>query len=257
MVLLGVRSENAQSPMERETFLTPVDWSGPWPIVNPGPHQGRVDLVFTPPAIEQGKPIPTEFKASFDETMLAKEWSLIRTPSTQWWDLKGKPGWLTIRLRPDQLSENTQPSFLGIRVTQPNCVAETRVDFQPADEQGCAGLAILRSSTSCFMLVVEKKGAGRMVSVYQGGELRASEPVSAKGPVDLAIALKNDQLAFSMKQGADSWKVLLSNLDASALSTDPGGKFRGSMVGIYASSRGKESQEKASFDYFNYSAQQP
>ena len=252
MVLLGVRGTSGKSPMERETFLTPVEWSGAWPVVNPGPHQGKVDLLFTPPGLARGKASPAGFLADFAEATLAHDWNCIRTPMSQWWDLLGKPGWLTLLLRPEQLTENGQPSFLGIRVTQPACRAETRVDFQPADAHGCAGLAILRAATSAFLLVVEKKGTDRVASVYQGNSWRASAPIPANAAVDLALELKNDRLTFSMKQGQGGWNVILADLDATALSTDQGGKFRGSMVGLYASSRGQASQAKAAFDFFAY-----
>lgn len=256
MVLLGVRDDKGKSPMGRETFLTPVDWSGPWPLVNPGSHSGRVDLLFTPPKLATSPVLPPGFKTDFKESVLSKQWNFIRTPRSDQWELKNRLGWLTLRLGPEQLTGDGQPGFLGIRVTQPSFRAETRVDFQPWDESGCAGLAILRSPTACFLLVIERKGEDRVASVYQGIDLRALMTIPGQGPIDLSMDLKNNLLTFSVREQSGEWKALLQELDASTLSTDEGGRFTGSMIGLYGSSRGKISEESSSFDFFDYSPDQ-
>ncbi len=253
MVLLGVRDGKGKSPMGRETFLAPVDWSGDWPVVNPGPHASLVDLNFTPPHSLTSEKVSRDFRTDFQEKNLSPEWSMIRTPVEPWWDFQTKPGWLSLKLRPEQLTELLQPSFLGLRVTDTSCQATTRVLLNPSDAGECAGLGILRSSGACWMLVVEKPMTGSEVSVYEGIRKLGSLAVKSDQPVDLRIRVAFPLLHFECREEGGDWKQILE-CEAPALASDQGGRFTGSFVGLYASSRGKPSDNHAAFDFFEYSA---
>ena len=72
-------------------------------------------------------------------------------------------------------------------------------------------------------------------------------------PVDLRIRVAFPMLHFECREEGGDWKQILE-CEAPALASDQGGRFTGSFVGLYASSRGKPSDNHAAFDFFEYSA---
>ena len=248
MTLLAVRSDNGRSPMGRETFLVPVDWSGTWPIVNPKGQTGRVYQEHARPNLPETLLSATPTKDEFSTDRLAPRWSMIRTPLDAWWDLRARPGWLRLNLRPEKLTELAQPTFLGSRLTAANSVATAKIDFNPTALE-CAGIAILRSRDACWLLVLEMKNGQRTASVYAQDTCAVSVPVSTAGPVELRIALANQELEFSVAEETGKFHAF-ARLPAGTLSTATGGRFTGTMVGPYASSRGQISKNHADFDWF-------
>jgi alpha-N-arabinofuranosidase len=255
MVLLGVRGEDKWSVMGRETFLAPVDWSGIWPVVNPS-HPGRVDFQVELP--HSGPPSGMRekqgFRDDFHSGKLSPEWTTIRTPLESWWSFPKKPPSLRILLRPDQLWQDLQPSFLGIRITGPNCSASVRMEFDPKESGECSGLAILRSSSACWMLVIEQGDPGMQklrASVYEGEKFLGSLPVDSPS-VELRISLDFPRLSFDVRERSSAPWQTVATCDATALAKDPGGRFTGSFLGLYASSRGKPSSNRADFRLFDY-----
>ena len=251
MVALGIRDEMGLSPMGRETLLVPVDWSGAWPVINPGPHRGLIDPTLALPYPASAARPKLEVHCDFDQERLPLDWKTIRTPSQIWWDLKQKPGWLTLALRPDRISEISQPSWYGVPVTERTCEATTILDFHPRDPKECAGLAILRSQAACWTLVVEDLGSGAEAAVYEGEKRLGALAVDVVHPVELKIRLEFPRLVFSVRQDLKPWTVIL-NCDAARLGTDRDGRFTGSMIGVYASSRGGKTERTAAFDVFHY-----
>ena len=249
MVFLGVRGDDGISPMGRETFLEPVDWSGIWPIVNPS-HTGRTDFTIDSPD-PNTNPVTGKFRTNFKDRSLSPEWSMIRTPDAPWWSFPKEGGSISLQLRPDEISGSNQPSFLGIRITEPNCMASTSVSITPTSPEECAGLAIERSSVACWSLVVENPGSGPQVSVFEGTNRLAFTTIKADANIDLRITMKFPNLDFSFKQDSKNWKTITS-CEAPAIATAPPGHFTGAMIGLYASSRSKESDQRANFDYFEY-----
>lgn len=250
MVFLGVRGEDGNSPMGRETFLEPVDWSGIWPIVNPS-HSGRTDFTIDSPDSSNTNLVAGNFHTDFQDRLLSPEWSMIRTPNAPWWSFPKKGGGISLQLRPDEISGTNQPSFLGIRITEPNCRASTSLSINPVSPEECAGLAIERSSVACWTLVVENPGNSPQVSVYEGTNRLASHTIKPDAKTELRISMMFPKLDFSFKQGSEDWKTIATS-EAPAIATAPPGHFTGAMIGLYASSRGKESDQRANFDYFEY-----
>lgn len=251
MVFLGVRGEEGTSPMGRETFLEPVDWSGVWPIVNPT-HPGRADFTIHPDAQSAERTSSGErFRTDFRERTLSPEWSMIRTPASRWWSFPKNEEGIFLKLRPEELTGNNNPGFLGIRITEPDFEAVTRLIFAPDSPGECAGLAVERSSSACWMLVVENRGNGLEAAVYEGSNRILSRPLKGGTAVDLKISMHFPRLEFYCREGAGDWD-LVAERDARAISTVPTGHFTGAMVGIYASSRGRPSRQKALFRFFDY-----
>jgi xylan 1,4-beta-xylosidase len=250
VVFLGVRGEEGVSPMGRETFLEPVDWSGTWPVVNPR-HEGRADFTLSSVSSAKGVSAQTAFHDDFTEHSLSPEWSMIRTPESQWWSFPEHGSGIFLQARAEELTGSNNPSFLGVRITQPDFEASTRLSFSPDFPSECAGLAVERSSSASWMLVVENAGNGLGAAVYEGTKRLASVSLKDDGVVDLKISMHFPTMEFSYRQGTGGWNAVAA-CDVQRIATVPTGHFTGAMVGLCASSRGRTSEQKALFRLFDY-----
>lgn len=251
-VFLAVRSNNnKQNVMGRETFLSKVDWSGTWPIYNPEGKVGKTAFVNTAPKRFNSVQNNSDFEDEFEDEKLNLMWSMIRTPRTIWWDLKRNSGKLSLELRPDELDQFAQPSFVGIRVPEMKVEVKVNLDFKPKAHNECAGLAFERGHDAEWTLVKELLGGQEVVSVYHDGKtLLGQVPIKSDSPIDLKIELDNFTMNFYVKEFKKSWQKIVET-DVNQLGFPPAGRFTGSMSGPYASSRGKTSDNWAIFDSFS------
>lgn len=248
LVALGVRSETAKSPMGRETLLAPVDWSGRWPIVSPGTKPGRIQFEHARPNLPPA-PAQRPRREEFTGSSLDLHWNFIRTPVMRWWDLQARAGWLRLSLRPEEITELAQPTFLGQRITATDFQVTTRVDLPNPSGKECAGLAVLRARDSTWLLVVESQGEARVAAVYANGISQATWALASAASVELRITGSEGQLDFAVAGSDGAWQQLV-RLPAEKLATASGGRFTGSMAGLYASARGANSTSTADFDWF-------
>jgi alpha-N-arabinofuranosidase len=249
-VFLAVRSKDEKNNvMGRETFLAPVDWSGTWPIYNPKGEIGRTAFVHEAPKLFSGTQKDFNYKDSFSSETLNLHWSMIRTPRSTWWDLKTTTGKLKLLLRPDEIKNYEQPSFLGLRVPDMKIEAEVNLDFTPLTPSDCAGLAFERGHDEEWTMVKELIDDKAVVSVYYNGEKKLGQyQLKSDKLISLKIKLDDFQMSFFVKEDANWEKI--AETDASSLGFPPAGRFTGSMVGPYASSRGETSTTWANFDDF-------
>ncbi|MFD1316382.1 glycoside hydrolase family 43 protein [Namhaeicola litoreus] len=249
-VFLAVRStDEKNNVMGRETFLAPVDWSGTWPIYNPKGEVSRTAFTHDAPKLFGGTQKDFNFKDSFSNETLDLNWSMIRTPRSTWWDLKTTMGKLKLLLRPDEIKNYEQPSFLGLRVPDMKIESEVNLDFTPATPSECAGLAFERGHDEEWTLVKELIDDKAVVSVFYNGEKKLGQyQLKSEKTITLKIKLDDFKMSFFVKEDTNWEKI--AEADASSLGFPPAGRFTGSMVGPYASSRGEISTTWANFDDF-------
>ena len=109
MVFLGKRPYGGVNHiLGRETFMSPVDWSGIWPVVNPKGKIGRTEVIHTRPNLKEFLPVQLPTKDEFDGKELRKQWTFIRTPRTEWWSLSRKKGYLSMKPSIRRLSANVR-----------------------------------------------------------------------------------------------------------------------------------------------------
>lgn len=239
----------------RETFISPVDWSGVWPVVNPEGNRGRGELTHAKPDLSMAKVNAKNRKDEFDDTKLAYDWTFIRTPRTQWWSLGDREGFLRIRLRPETIAEQVNPSFIGVRQDKINCSVSARMEFVPAAENEEAGLLIERDKDDYFKFVLGKEGGRTVLSLVQRAGVEALEEVVAQKAVDatainLKVASEGVLYTFSYSVDGGNWETLMEKADGSFLGVAEGGRFTGTFIGMYASSNGSGSGNYADFDWF-------
>ena len=253
MVLLAMRPYGGYYyNLGRETFLVPVRWEDGWPVVSPG--TGRVEFVYPVPNLpEQNWPIPAA-RENFDEQVLAPHWIFLRTPPDEFLSFNERPGYLRLRLRPQRLSEPTNPSFVGRRQGHIHFSAQTSLEFVPQAEYECAGLAILQNNDFHFLLIVTRtdRKVVRLIKRAHGKEeILAEQPIDSEG-LYLKIEAHEQLYNFYLAAEPDEWRMIAENVDGRILSTPVAGGFVGACIAMYASSNGYSSKNHADFDWFEY-----
>ncbi len=201
----------------------------------------------------------------FDAQDLDLNWVFLRTPHEQWYDLTEKKGYVSIRLRPETCAGSMNPSFLGRRQQHLRCVVSTALVFTPSAENEKAGLLVFQNEKHFYFLCESSEKSEPVIQLYSsdssgkaagGMTLIASAPVgkgAQKNEVLLKIEAKESVYSFSFSSSPLDWVLLKDSVDAKFLSTRVAGGFVGCMLGMYATSDGKESSSKAAYDWFEYS----
>ena len=260
MVLLAMRPYGGYFyNLGRETFLVPVRWEDGWPVVSPG--TGRVEYSYPVPDLPEQRWLVEPACDNFDAPTLALQWNFLRTSQDKFWDLSERPGHLRLRLRPERLSEQTTPSFVGRRQQHINFAAQVALEFTPQSEQECAGLALVQNNEYHFCLIVTRgvETVVRLIKRMQGSEeMLAEQPLKA-GRLFLKIESHGQAYSFYMAVEPDeftssgyAWRPIAEEVDGRILSTPVAGGFLGTYIAMYASSNGQPSTNYVDFDWFEY-----
>jgi xylan 1,4-beta-xylosidase len=237
----------------RETFLLPVKWEDGWPIMSPG--TGKLELSYPMPNLPESKRLIPTACDHFDEDKLDFKWNFLRTPREEFYSLSERPGFLSLKLRPERITELANPSFVGRRQQHINFAASTLVEFTPMNENEAAGVVILQSNEFNFSFVYTKNGEEQVIRVIKcaGGEEEILKELPIRAPrVLLKVEAHGQDYSFWYGESPSDYKPLIENVDGRILSTDVAGGFVGTEIGLYASSNGASSNNKAYFDWFKY-----
>ncbi len=254
MVLLAMRPYGGYYyNLGRETFLVPVIWEDGWPVVSPG--IGRVEFEHPAPDLVQHRWPSLPHCDQFEAKTLAYQWNFLRTPRYEFYSLSERPGFLRLYLRPQKLSEQSNPSFVGRRQQHINFSARTVMEFSPRSVNECAGIVLQQNNDFHFRFVVTQISDGtpvvRLIKRQRGEELLVEKTVSGARFYFKVEAL-GQAYSFYIAVEADQWQPVAEAVDGRILSTPEAGGFVGAYIGMYASSNGSSSQNRADFDWFEY-----
>jgi xylan 1,4-beta-xylosidase len=252
MVLLAMRPYGGYYyNLGRETFLAPVRWEDGFPIVSPG--TGRVEFTYPAPNLPECLWQFRPRREDFNETTLSYYWNFLRTPRDDFYSLTEHPGFLRLQLRPQQLSEQSNPSFVGRRQQNIHFEVQTEFEFTPHTVNEYAGLALIQNKDFHFLFVITNDGENiiRLIQRSHGHvETLATQPV-LPGHYTLKVEAHEQNYSFYFSAN-DQWHSLADNMDGRILSTPVAGGFVGAFIGMYASSNGQSSVNHADFDWFEY-----
>ncbi|MBX0335131.1 glycoside hydrolase family 43 protein [Pontibacter sp. HSC-14F20] len=244
----------------RETFLAPVTWKDGWPIIN-AEHE-LVQYSYTRPNLPEtnGSDFPLNgnfrYREDFNDSKLPMHWLMLRTPRSGWYSLSQPSGKLTLEMRPEELSGKGNPSFLTRRQQHITGSASTIMEFQPANNSEFAGIAAFQEEKHHYLLGKTMAKGKQVVQLRKGdGTVLAEASLSkkdSKQPLQLKIDFDGARYAFSYATKEGDWKMLQENVDGRYLSTRVSGGFVGVTLGMFATSQGKSSSSKVSFDWFDY-----
>lgn len=252
----------------RETFLAPVDWSGEWPLINPGYElvQYHYPVPFESPSPSGVVPQGGNFviRDDFNSGDLNPEWAFLRTPREPWYDLKEHKGWLAMCVRQETCADAVNPSFLGHRQQHATGSASVSLQFSPKAESEKAGLLVFQNESHYYFLCRSVQEGKSVIQLFSSGtagsqaremQLLVSQEldrVHADEAVGLKIEAHGSSYSFLFSSQKDKWILLKDGVDARFLSTRVAGGFVGCMYALYATSLGTPSKSKAYFDWFEY-----
>jgi len=255
----------------RETFLAPVKWENGWPIINYG--RDEVQYHYPLPIQPSGTTAGIQYSGNmkirddFSIEVLNKNWMFLRTPKEQWYNLKQRPGFLSMQLRPESCSGTGNPSFIGHRQQNLSGYASIALDFSPAAENEKAGLLMFQNENHFYLLCKSMQGTESVIQLFQSSdgkrskdamELMAShiiETDQSEKELYLKIEAKGDSYSFSYGLGPNQWNLLKDSVDAKYLSTKVAGGFVGCLYALYATSLGRSCHNEAFFDWFQYNGE--
>ncbi|MCV9389278.1 glycoside hydrolase family 43 protein [Reichenbachiella ulvae] len=258
-LLLGVRPVDGYNILGRETFLTPVKFEGIQPVFNVG--KGKVLEEEIRPALPW---TPWEKQASrdeFNEERLSFNWNFLRTPQEALHSIK--KGNLYLKVRPEKLTEASNPSLVARRIEHYKYQATTRLKFSPSSNEE-AGIVAIQNDRFNYRLILTMEGNNqyvKLIKAYSKKRKELKEEVVAQEPY------KGDEIVFRVVQNRlnikfwfgeteENLRLIGENQDARVLASNVAGGFTGPYVGMYASSNGEKSRNTAAFDWFEYLPQE-
>jgi alpha-N-arabinofuranosidase len=267
-IFLGTRPyEGDYYNTGRETFLTPVIWKDEWPLLNPG--QVEVLYRYPLPLPEKKDKAATKYSGNFSykenfNGPLSGDWIFLRTVKEQWYSFSDKKGYLSLNVRPQTAAGRMNPSYVARRQQHTDFTATTSVSFTPNADNEKAGLLCFMHENYFYFLGVSKENNKDVVQLFQSPKARtdtnsmillASHEIASKGnkPVYLKAQGKSDKYSFYFSMDNKNWKVVKDSVDGKLLSTKTAGGFVGVTIGPYTTSLGAPSNNKAYYDWFEYS----
>ncbi|WP_347840742.1 glycoside hydrolase family 43 protein [uncultured Draconibacterium sp.] len=254
-VMLAKRHVDGFVTLARETFLAKVimtqQESGVTPIFNPGvgllqSEQDRPGLPWTPvPEIPQ--------RDDFNADKLGLQWNFLRSPRYEWYSLNN--GQLKLELRPGQVTQLVNPSFVAQRTRHFNYRATTKFQFKTKKENEKAGLVIYRRHGNNYQLL-KAKDKVELVKAFQKDnkgefipEVLASVPYKNEALV-LSAKVDGLKVQFYFGESEKDLKPIGESQDYTLISDEIAQRFNGVYVGVYATSMGEDSKNEAVFDWF-------
>ena len=232
----------------RETFLLPVKWTDDgWPqILPPGERVPALPVAPVPrgttadqPAGEASTTVPLTgnftWRDDFHAATLSPLWIMLRAPHETWW--RQADGHLELTPRLATLSGKGQPSFIGRRLQHSRFEVTAALEAPKATDAS-AGLVAFQSESHHYYFAIRHAVTGHEVFLERlnGGApaivARAQIPEIAN--LKLRLAGEDKVLSFSYKVDSGPWQTLVSDADATVITTQTAGGFVGAIVGLHA-----------------------
>ncbi|BET68864.1 glycoside hydrolase family 43 protein [Opitutales bacterium ASA1] len=244
---LGVRPYDGHaSPMGRETFLLPVEWTEDgWPTILPDPA-ARIPLRAPAPdavahVTDPELPLSGAFtwRDEFTSERLSPAWIMLRAPKETWWRSDHAAGRLWIEPRAATLSGRSNPSYLGRRVQHAHFSAAVQMQT-PGAAGVSAGLVAFQNNTHHYYLGVQRSSDGvslfleRVAGPQAQSERVAVVSLPAVSEIGLRVVGDLDRCFFEYAVEPGRWVVVADGLDARMLTTAVAQGFVGATVGVHA-----------------------
>lgn len=257
MVMLAMRPIDGYTTLGRETFLAKVVWENGWPVVNPGIGRLTEEVEVN---LREWKPeksaVEDKHVYHFGEMKeLGYEFVYLRNPDQQMYHLYPGKG-LMLRYGIHALTEETSPTYVGIR-QQHHCFrAEAVVDADSILQEQETGIVLLQNNAYYLRTALTREADGGIIlRVYLCQNLEEkliAQNTLADAQEEIKISLKVNGLTAAVKGICDKAEInVAQEIDIHSLSTEIAGGFVGCTVGLYAFS-GNETKKEAIYKKFLY-----
>jgi alpha-N-arabinofuranosidase len=254
-VFLGCRPYDNENHFNtgRETFMAPVTWKNDWPVFD---LEGEVvkdsyQIFFDKKTVSILKDNNT-FKDDFVDEILGFDWLFLRTPKEKWYSILN--GELIINTRPETTSGTSNPSFIGYRQKHLFGNVTTNLSFKPVSENEKAGLIAFQNEKHYYYLCKSLKDNKPVIqllkSTENGTEEIAFKSINTTEKISFKIEAKGKYYSFFYSINNKDWHAINENVDATFLSTKKAGGFVGTIYGMYTTSSGEKSTNKAIYHWF-------
>ncbi len=275
-VMLASRLIDGQHKnLGRETFLCPVIWEREWPIFSPG--TGKVEWEYPAASLPWTEFDKEPDRDHFDKEKLDSTWTLWGTPYEDFYRIADSK--LALACRKEAMAPVIKPVFLG----QPPCrdriisfvgkrqiyidfTVAARMDFKPQEGEA-AGLVLmqsmnhqLRMERTCEegrqllkLMVTTTECEGR--PYMPGFSYQLEEEMLACSPCEdteliLGFRAKGQSYDFIYRTSLGSMEYLAKSVDCGRINPEHLGGYAGTLIGMFATAGGKESNNFAYFDWF-------
>ena len=277
-VMLGSRLlEGPHKNLGRETWICPVDWEDDWPVFSPG--TGKVEWKYPADPKLPWTPLPKEpERDDFDSLELGLHWSFWGVPYQDYWKiensclkLKCLPRPMTRELHgfdvqhPD-MSKDDCISFLGRRQRNESFDLMAEMHFAPREGEA-AGIMLLQAANhqlrlenTCiqgrYMLrLVQATTKQKGLPFLPGYEAQTKEEVLVEQEINtdiLSFRVKARKQQYTFFCGVNEYtlKPMGPAVDVRNINPEEIGGMIGTMIGMFATANGKDSQNEAAFEYF-------
>ena len=256
-VFLGCRPyEDSYYNTGRETFMAPVKWENEWPVFDLGGDIVKSKYPTPNNVLKQEKSFKNSgeytFKEEFENSKLGFEWLFLRTPIENWYTISNSN--LEMKTRKESVSEKGNPSFIGYRQQHSKGSVSTEINFNTSKSNEKAGIIAFQNNAHFYYMCKSVVNGNPVIQLFQSSEnsmkLLIEKPLQSAASIKLKIESKGATYSFLYAEENEDFKTLEQNVDARFLSTKQAGGFVGTIYGMYTTSLGKESNNTASFNWF-------
>jgi xylan 1,4-beta-xylosidase len=272
MVMLAVRPKDGYTNLGRETFLAKVEWEDGWPVVNPGigllteevltcleewnpkedtnSYSNKNQIIYKAP----GSDMNYDFREMANKNAaLGHEFLQLREPEDHMYQLDTNSKALRLWLNKDSLSDKGNAAYLGIRQSHHRFEVSVMADFSTLRKEESAGIVLLQNNFYHIRLEMKNETLKLLKTVNGKQQLLGSaNPKTAN--ITLYLSVKDETADFAFSSEEEPVTMLAQAVTISELSTEVAGGFVGCTVGMYGSSKGKETNSYVDFLAFSYRA---
>lgn len=275
-VLLASRTVKGYTKnLGRETFICPVVWERGWPLFSP--ETGKLEEEYEAPScLPWTKTLQEPEFDDFDEDALAMYWTHWGTPYKKYYQIKNSRLRLQcISQKPDE--ELLQEAFntprvyeryaavVGRRQKDMDTIVTCKMEFYPKDNE-CAGLIVYQAMNHQlrvervvtegiqYIQVLEVTSDFESPTYIPGFTSVTHRCVLEKTQYDehevvMQIHMEHQNFKISYGKTKEQLKEFCK-YDGERLNPEKVGCMTGTMVGMFASGNGKDSDNHAEFDWF-------
>lgn len=240
----------------RETAMQKMVWTEDgWLRLDGGGNLARLD--FEPSKLPTHAFPAVKQRDDFDEPQLELHYYSPRRPSSDFCDLKSRPGHLRIRGE-ESLCSNRKASLIARKLNSLNLIVETKMEFSASAYQHSAGLALYYNNQNYVFLrktyCPERRQEILLITQIENSKKHDFYEFAAlvsTNPLFLQMQIKGRWMQCRYSLDGNIFRRIGKTMDISVLSDDyvEHGQFTGTFVGI-ACVDALFHRNHADFDYF-------
>ena len=267
--------DKAYKNLGRETFICPVVWERGWPLFSP--MTGKMEWEYDAPSCLPWTEYPAvKDREEFDIEELDLQWVFWGTPYQKFHEIKNSR--LYLKCLKQRLSETLRPMDFDNRIDKNHYVAmlakrqcamhtviTCQMTFMPENGES-AGLAVIQAMNHQYHLQRICRNGKQLLQLvavtsdydrppyFPGFTSKTKECIIAEvawEKSDLILQIEMDGEAFTMRYGTEETELQeLCTADGSVINPEKVGCMSGTIVGMFASGNGTDSENRAEFDWF-------